>query len=400
MSSERSRARTTLPLSTRVKLSPTVRATLALLRANARYWPTVAPRVRLQLAGWEWQAQAIPEPALRGIALGKLRDERFNSEVSATLATLAPAQQRTRTIDAIVALQVAYDYLDLLTELYADTGVAACESMLTALVDAVQPREEPGASRYSTQGDDGGYLAALVDAVRDALALLPAASAVHETARARARHCARAQAYSHAAPSELAAEPPELLAGSAASVLCLHALIAAAANPATTIEDARRLDALYLSIGALSMLDSLLDSDEDAAAGLPGFLDRYASPQEMGRRLVSVAQDAVVAAERLPRDGGHHMLTVAGVIAYYASSPGAIEPPARAVLDELRGQLGNLLAPALWTMRAWRTAKRLELVSFTSIGGPLLRSGSRVGARCRPIRSSGAAEEASPKGML
>lgn len=388
-------------------LPPSARAALALLRANARYWPTVAPRVRSQMASWWWHAQAIPDPALRGMALGKLRDEHFNAEVSATLATLAPTSRRKLTIDAIVALQVAYDYLDLLTELRGDAGVDACESMLTALVDAVQPqgepqgelRDEPRAIRYREQGDDGGYLASLVDTVRGALRELPAKSAVLETAAAGARRCASAQARNHAASTELASEPPERLAGAAASVLCLHALIAAAANPATSPEDARQLDALYLSIGSLSMLDSLLDAKEDATSGQTGFLERYSSPQEMAEDLTSIAREAIAAAEELPREAGHHLLTIAGVIAYYASSPAASAPPASTVVRQIQGELHALLAPGLWTMRAWRTAKRLQLVSSLSIGDPLQRSGLRVGERGGQIRSSGDADEAAPKGM-
>jgi tetraprenyl-beta-curcumene synthase len=363
--------------------------------------------VRIQLTGWWRHAQAIPEPSLRGIALGKLRDERFNSEVAATLATLASLRKRRLAIDAIVALQVAYDYLDLLTELYADVGVDSCESMLMALADAVGPQAASSmgpdrrASRYQERGDDGGYLAALVETVQGALRELPARAAVRETATAAAQRCASAQARNHAAPrDQLAAEPPELLAGAAASVLCLHALIAAAANPQTTPAEARQLDALYLSIGALSMLDSLLDVGEDAAIGQLGYLERYASPQEMARQLTVIARDAIAAASRLPNNAGHHLLTIAGVLAYYASSPDAAAPPASTVMRQIERELRPLLAPALWTMRTWRTAKRLQLVSSSSIGVPLHRSSPSVGERSRQIRSSGAAEKAVPKGML
>src|SRR5215212_2244230 len=87
-------------------------ATVALVRANVRFWPSVLPDVRRELRRWDRRAEAIPDPVLRDQALAKLRHERFNTEVAATLATLVPPVRRHAAVEAIVALEVMYDYLD------------------------------------------------------------------------------------------------------------------------------------------------------------------------------------------------------------------------------------------------------------------------------------------------
>lgn len=223
---------------------------LNLTVANARYWTSVAPVVRAQLRRWERRAQEIPDPALRALALQKLREERFNAEVAATLATLAPRTRRARTVQAIVALQLAYDYLDGLTEQPAEDPLRTGLQLSLAFTDALggTPRWEPDGAGAGgepahdharargggpaqagdyfasaggepahddtrTRGgepaqtgdyfahhpsDDGGYLAELSAATSAALAGLPAWSAVSETARASAELCAEAQVRVHA----------------------------------------------------------------------------------------------------------------------------------------------------------------------------------------------------------
>ena len=50
------------------------------------------------------------------MALANLREEGFNAQATATLATLAPREHRKSVVEAIVGLQVIYDYLDSLVE--------------------------------------------------------------------------------------------------------------------------------------------------------------------------------------------------------------------------------------------------------------------------------------------
>ncbi len=342
------------------------RAGLALLVANVRYWRGVAPTVRGQLAGWRWAALAIPQPALRRAAIFKIDRERFNVELAATLATLASPRQRVRSTIAMVALQVAYDYLDLLTESPA-CGKRDAERLLARLREAidVQAGMPPGHA----------YLDCLLETVAGSLQCLPAAGRIRPVAIGSAERCAAGQALGHAAldgtgearlrrwAQQGAQDGPlgwrELAAGASASVLCLHALIAAASRPCTTAQDARRLDRLYLSIGALSMLDSLVDREQDAGGGQRGHLARYPDAAAMAAALASVAKGALAEADTVPH-GAHHAMTLAGVIAYYASAPQATRPPASIAVRGLREELRPLLAPPLALMRAWRLAKRLR----------------------------------------
>ncbi len=348
---------------------------LALLLANLRYWTTVAPLVREQLARWERRAHAIPDPILRGLAMSKLREESFNVEVAATLATLAKPAHRRNTVEAIIALQVAYDYLDLLTEQPLPDPLAG-RCLFEALIDAVAPGERPGVDyyRHHPRSDDGGYLRELVGATRDALARLPRADVVANVAQRSAERCAEAQVLSHAAAESGTAELerwatreagssglewPELLAGATASVLAVHALIAAAADARTTLRDAEEIDAVYLWIGALTMLDSLVDREHDIATGELGYVECYERPELMGARLVNVARDAASRARLLP-NSAHHIMTLVGVVAYYTSAPAASSPFARPVTAHVCAELRPLITPTLALMRGWRLAKRVR----------------------------------------
>ncbi len=370
------------------------RAFVALVLANARYWTTVAPVVRVELTRWERSAQVISDPLLRHCALCKLREERFNVELAATLATLAPRHQRRSTVKAIVALQVLYDYLDMLTERRLPNQLRDGRALFEAFTDALdlcvrpcppvdthecEPTDiEPASTYYrhhQGSGEDGGYLDELVHTIRGALALLPASEAIAAPARESACRCAEAQVLSHAAvysgDSELERWSrraaggstlgwPERLAGATASVLALHALIAAAADERTTHRDAREIDEAYLSIGAITMLDSLIDHEQDLARGEHGYRRHYPSSEEMVERLGALARDGAQQAQALPH-GPHHVMTLAGVVAYYCSAPAANNPFARPVTTRVRRELQPLVTPALAVMRAWRLAKRLRL---------------------------------------
>jgi tetraprenyl-beta-curcumene synthase len=338
------------------------------------------------------------------VARRKLREERFNVELAATLATVARAARRGTVVRAIVALQVMYDYLDLLTEQPLADPVRDGHRLFGALVDALTPEPEPGEDREPgkdhelgmdhepvderepggayypgdrhsprpRRADDGGYLRGLVVAARHALAQLPATAAVAEVARRSARRCAEAQVAGHAAGLTGTAELqrwarreaagtglqwPELLAGAAASVLAVHALAAAAADGRTTRADAERLDAVYLSIGALTMLDSLVDRDDDTGTDALGYAERYESRELMARRLAAVARDAADRARGLP-NGAHHVMTMVGVVAYYTSARAADSAFALPVSAYMRGELQPLMAPTLALMRVWRLALR------------------------------------------
>ncbi|MGH2853333.1 MAG: DUF2600 family protein [Solirubrobacteraceae bacterium] len=354
------------------------RAGVALVLANARYWPTVAPIVRSQLRRWEQRARRIRDPALQSLALAKLREEGFNAEVAATLATLAPRAHRTRAVEAIVALEVLYDYLDGLTESPSYEALRDGRQLLTAFTDAITPStgHDRDYYRYHPQSSDDGYLEELAAAVRNALAALPAANAVAAATQSAALRTAEAQVHAHAVTrtgtaqleewakheaASTALEWREFLAGAASSVLAVHALIAAAADQRTTPTQAMAIDRVYLSIAVLStMLDSLIDYTRDQDTGEPGYLRYYEDPDFLAHRLASVTHDAAKAAHDLP-NGPHHIMTLAGVVAYYTSAPAAASEPTRPVALRIQRELTPLIMPTLAVMRAWRLAKRLRL---------------------------------------
>jgi tetraprenyl-beta-curcumene synthase len=357
-----------------------VRTWLALVLANARYWPTVAPSVRRELRRWGAQAAAIRDPALKALALAKLREERFNAEVAATLATLAPRAHRELVTEAIVALELLYDYLDVLIESPSHEALRSGRQLFTAFTDALDPFVS-GSSRdyyrFHAQSDDDGYLEALVAAVKSALAGLPANAAIAAVVQRAAGRCAEAQIRAHAVEGEAIEEVREwatseaaetvlqwreFLAGSASSVLAVHALVAAAADARTTPAQAAAIDTAYLSIAVCcTMLDSLVDYEQDVQAGAQaqGYIRYYKDLDLLAHRLTGVARHAVAQAHDSP-NGPHHVMTLAGVVAYYSSAPAASGEPARAITTRMRRELRPIVAPTLAVMRVWRLAKRLH----------------------------------------
>jgi tetraprenyl-beta-curcumene synthase len=355
---------------------PTARAGAALVLANARYWPTVAPTVREQLKHWEHRARSIPDPALRALALEKLHDEHFNAQVAATLATLAPRKHRKTAVRAIVALEVMYDYLDGLTEQPTNDPLHDHRHVSLAFTDAIAAPGSPFADYYRYHpGHDGGYLQELASMVRASLAELPGTAGVRAVARASAARCAEAQIQVHAAQhigtgqleawakhqaAATALEWRAFIAGAVASVLAVHALIAAAADPRTTHEQAIAIDTAYLSISALStMLDSLIDHETDLRAGTPWYLRHYDQHRISEQQLSSVARTAILQTRVLPHSG-HHLMTLVGVVAYYTSAPTAGDDRTRPLVAHIQRELQPLMTPTLAVMGAWRTAKKLH----------------------------------------
>jgi len=245
------------------------------------------------------------------------------------------------------------------------------------------------------ESECGGFLEELSRAVSTAIERLPSASAITEVAQQTAGQAAQAQTRMHAA-SQLGTEQleqwaraqaagsdfawHELLAGAASSVLTLHALIAAAADPATTAEDARHITDAYLpACVLLTLLDGLVDHDDDTKAGRDtsgagalgsaglgsaglesgglGYIDFYEDPEELSQALTEAAQRAATQARAL-HNGPHHAMTLVGVVAYYTSDSGARGELAAPIVERLQHELAPMIYPTLVVMRAWRLAKR------------------------------------------
>jgi hypothetical protein len=361
------------------RLSPelTARAGAALATANLRYWLTVAPFVRRELRRWRARAAEIPDAHLRALALRTLAVEGFTTEVAATLATLAPRVQRRTVIEAIVALEVMYDYLDGLTEQPAADPVRNGHRLFQAFLGAVDPDAPEGLDyhSYDSGPGDGGYLSDLARTVRAAFVRLPRSRAVLPVVREAAVRCAEAEIRAHTAEHSGGAQLRgwaeqqaagsalgwrEFLAGAASSVLSVHALIAFAADVRTTAEQARAIDSVYLSIAVLStMLDSVVDYERDLDAGTVAYIGHYESPALLAERLTDVVRTATRQALSAPRSA-HHLMTLAGVVAFYSSSPSARHENALPVMSQLKRQLRPLITPTLMVMRTWRWAKQVR----------------------------------------
>ncbi len=304
----------------------------------------VLPAVRVELAGWQARAEQIPNAQLRAHARGALL-KRGNIEGAALFATLAPRRQRRRTVRALVAFQTAYNYLDTLSELPSEDPVANGDQLHQALLRALAPgADHLDYYRYNADQDDGGYLAAIVDECRSALAGLPSFEQIAPTARGAAARIVDFQALNlseqqggHDQLSSWASEetPPGSglqwweTAAAAGSSLAVHALIAAAAAEGVDSWDAREIDRAYFPWpGALhSLLDSLVDREEDRLAGASSLLSYYRSPAETAIRLGTLSYRARGAVAQLPRHHTHRVIVTA-MCSHYLSAPEARTPRA------------------------------------------------------------------------
>jgi tetraprenyl-beta-curcumene synthase len=402
----------------------------ALVVANMRFWRSVAPVARVELARWRVAAGAIGDEQLRRLALAKLADEAFNAEVAATLATLAPKAVRTRVVEAIVAVEVLFDYLDGRTEaLFAGPlREAASDGMLGGSGRAAgsernapqaggEPSEALGGERRngedilaegrqlsgtlpavisgeppSVNGADSEYLNALWRYAHERISALPSREAIRPAALAAASRCAEAQLRLHAALAlgdeqlrrwaREACENSglgwrEYVGGSASSVLAMHALIATAAQAEVSEAEAQALDRSYLAIGAvITTLDSLVDDARDRRAGEGGYIRLYDGRSEIQARLLALVAEALARTGAL-RDGAHHAMTLAGVAAYYTTHPGAANAENLAIRAAVRRRLAPAIWPTLGVLATWRAAKQAGSV----LGGVTQRRGAIIRSR-------------------
>ncbi len=337
--------------------------------ALVTYERQIVPLVHSELGRWQTRAAAIPDPVLRAAALSALHEKGQNVEATAVFAILAPRANRVGALRAIVALQAAIDYLDILGEQPVEDPLADGLRLHSALCDAVSPGAGPG-EWYSLhpQREDGGYLAALVAECQSRVAGLPATEAVLPLLQRAARRCAEGQSHTHAADRMGGAQIEtwaidqdsapgylwwELAAGASSSVAA-QALIAAAADPRTTAEQATLIDAAYFPpIGALTvLLDDLIDRDEDLSAGQHNYLSYCANEEEAANRIGLLAGRAKAASADL-RHARRHRAILAGVAAFYLSAA----PTTNGYARPIRARLLEVLAP---TVRLTMVALRLR----------------------------------------
>jgi hypothetical protein len=293
------------------------------------------------------------------------------------IATIAPARYRERAVEAIMALQVMFAYLDALMEQPTADPIRDGLQYSRAFVDAVNVSAQPRGDYYAYyRGDgDGNYLSDLAVAARGALLGLPAVDSIAEVISTAVARCAEAQVRVHAV-ARLGNEQlqrwatheaggtelqwREWLFGAMGSVIAAHALVASAANDRTTREQATEIDSTYLSLCAVTTaLDQVVDHEGDVLTGEQSYLHLYETPQILAQQIAAVARQVIERARTIP-NGPHHAMILAGVVSYYTSEPGAMGELARPITEHVRRQLRPFITPTLATMRAWRLAKRIR----------------------------------------
>ncbi len=341
--------------------------------AAARYWFGVFPLLGRELRHWRQQAHAIPDPALRRLALITQSSERGNYEGAAAYAVLVPRAYRPRFVRALVAFQTTYDYVDTLSEQPSHNPVANGRQLHLALLRALDPTSEHSDYyEHSTSGWDNGYIRALVQTCRAALRTLPSYTTVAQPALDAASMIVAYQSLNHEETTDgpralaqwgAAVTPPnsglrwwEAAAGGASS-MTVFALMAAAAKPGLSAAETTATQEAYAPwISALHvLLDSLVDRAKDLEHGHHNLIDHYASPAEAASRLAWIAARAVQGAESLP-DGAQHALIVAAMTSFYLSAPAASAPGASTTTQPLMEAMGPLAKPTMAVLRARRAA--------------------------------------------
>lgn len=345
-------------------------AVFALLAA--RYWLTVYPHVSAHLRRARARARSIPYPMLRELVLSSL-DKRSNIEGAAAFAVLAPRATRRGALRALLAFQTIYNYADVLAE-QPDAQTRADARRAHLPLAYALGAGPPIASLYA-RGPwmrDTGYLADHISRCREAIAELPSGAAVRESALRSAADIAEFQAHSRpaAAPAELErwarSHQPRTpwmswweTSAACGSSLTVHALIAAAASPGLQQPDVQRLVEVYGGpVGALhSMLDSLVDQDEDARLGQPSLICLYPSALAATRALGAMANAARCAARGLPH-GHRHAVLLGAMAALYLSDPQARTARAAPLAAAVRSGIGLLATPAMAVFAVRRLAAR------------------------------------------
>jgi tetraprenyl-beta-curcumene synthase len=384
--------------------------------AASRYWLGVFPLVGRELRYWRDRAREIPDPVLRRLALITQHTERGNLEGAAAFAVLVPRAHRARVVRALVAFQAIYDYIDTLAEQPNADPVANGHQLHLALLTALDPdSDHADYYEHSSKGGDNDYMKNLVDACRFAFAALPWHASVAEPALRAAKRMAAYQSLNHGAgrdsrhalarwatgltPAGTGLRWWETAAG-AASSMTVFALVAAAAQPTFSADEAAATESAYFPwIGALHvLLDSLVDRSDDIEAGHHSLVNHYASDEEAASRLGAIAAHAMGATERLP-NSIQHATILAAMSSFYLSTPTTTTPAALPVAQCVLEAMGVLATPTMAVLRARRIAHKLldsQVLDFPLSGGRHLRDDHECVAPSRAQAKQGAREARIP----
>jgi tetraprenyl-beta-curcumene synthase len=347
----------------RVKAGCHLGAALAFASAARRYWLGVFPHTRRELRHWRLRAGEIRDPALRQLAFDAQGSKRESVEGAVAFATFVPPASRAVVIRAIAAYQVAFDYIDTLSEQPGADPIANGSQLNQALLTALKS-EAAHPDYYAQQNryEDTGYLRDLVDTCRTALEALPSYGAITESIRRITARIVVYQSLNHGdaqgsydAFARWACAETRQSTGlrwwetgaAAGSPLPVFALIATAAKPAARVPDAVAVEGAYYPwIASLSsLLDSLIDRREDSVDGQRSLIDYYASPAEVATRMQALAVQSLGHARALADPAPHTMILTA-MASFYHATPQASMRDVRLVtqriMDALTGDFAML----------------------------------------------------------
>lgn len=358
--------------SLRLRQARALRDGIVLVFMLASYWLAIFPLARTELRRWHRRAERIPDPELRRIACATVEGEGLNAEGAALFAMLAPLCRRRAATRLLVRFQLMYDYLDALTEPPVPNPLRSSRQLHLALLVALGGAPPPdGYFAHHPLAGDGGYLAELADACWRIFARLPSAASAAPAAIEAARRSAEAQSQNHAAAN---GDEHDLLAwaeattpsgsglrwwetaAAAESSLLMHVLLASAAHSELTDANVNRIAAAYWPwvTGLNALLDDLVDTAEDAAAGTHSFVAHYESGDVAAARLATIARAAGDSLRSVPLSVRQRVI-LAAMTSYYLAAPEAAEeevtPVARQVQGSLDLDLRMLLA--MLRLRRW-----------------------------------------------
>lgn len=358
------------PRATALRASAFSRQLHALAAASSRELLWGLRAVAWEVARWRELATAIPSPELRADALQAIDRKRGNIDGAALFWTLPTCRSRN-LLRLLVAYEVMADYLDCTSERGAHIGIANGLCLHRALPDALcQTAPKRDYYTHHPWKHDGGYLQTLIATCQQTSALLPSLDVVHPFVY-RAASLTEVLALNHEpspalrdcllstwAKTQFGAEPHLTWfewCGGASAWLTVFALLALAAEKNCTAGDAQSVYDAYLPWVSLAgtMLDSYVDSTEDAAEGAHSYVAHYPDQQTATERIVAILQRSLTEIGRLP-NSPRHIVIVSCMVAMYLSKDSARMPRARADNKKIVCASGTLGHALIHVLRAWR----------------------------------------------